>query len=1007
LNEPHSRFELLLFGTPEVRVDGVSVQRALSHKGTLLLAFLALYCGRPVATAVIADAIFPDSQAEDTHEVIKKIVQQVRRALGAEAYRLSAPAPRMLALDLEGVVCDWGIFHAMQKENRPESLRNAITTHARPFLETEVYGWVAAEQARCLHLRQEALETLFRQALERGDLADAAHCLSAQLIFESSFVNVREALWRELYLLLLHRQEFGLLHSHYLQLTAFLKRTAGRPPEPETQALYQKIPKSVLLQILQARERKKKSALPDSARLPSFPFALLGRDAPKRELKAAFVNSRLWTVVGAGGVGKTRFTVEVGQEIAADLKAEVGFVDLVPACAQTLLQVVSAALGVRERVGVPLSLALKEYLLPKHVLLILDNCEHVVEAVAELSAELWKECPRLHLLCTSRESLRVDGEQVFPLQPLAVPTLSIPEGSAIPPSVLQACFEADAVRLFCERAAAVSPHFQFTSQNAFLILELCRLTDGLPLGIEMVASQVSTAPLERITADLADCILNLKHRKRGISSRHQTLVATLDWSYHRLSAAEQSLLRRLSVFSGGWTLEAAEGICSGETLTAREISLLLSDLASKSLLILVSSDPNRLRFSFLETVRTYAGEELRLASERERFQRRHRDYFVALAEAADERLSGKLQKEALEQLDGEYENLRRALQTSLETEIASGLRLGYALARYWEIRGAFYEGREWTAALLVQTEATHRTLLRARVLDAAGWFQNILGDLKQAGALLEESLEISVHLGEPKEASITLIKLGFVAQNRGELTKARSLFEESLALRRELGDSRLLAIALLNLAYVLVDLSEPTAAAPLFEEALTRSREVGDRRFEANCLNALGNLAFSQSDLERAYTFGDAGLMIFRELGDKYLIRYPLYNLGWAALALDDPEHSLACFQECLMLNREIKLPVHTMHCLEAIADLAAKGRQWDRAVRLWGAAGKMWSGLQSASATSAPPTEPLRVQLLHVQLVSEAAEALGPEAYERLLAEGSSLSEDEAVELALSSKAL
>jgi len=997
----------MLFGTPDVRVDGVSVQRALSHKGMLLLAFLALYSGRPVSTSVIAEAVFPDSQSEDPHEVIKKIVQQVRRALGEEAYRLSTPAPRMLALDLEGALCDWRIFHAMCKESRPESLRHAIALHVRPFVETEIYSWVGAEQARCLRLRQEALETLFKQALDGMDLANAAQCLSEQLLFDSSFITLKEGLWRELYTLLLQRQEFGLFHLHYLQLRAFLERTAGREPEPETQALYQKIPKAVLIQILKAKERPKKSALPDTARLPSFPFALLGRDRQKQELKAAFAHSRLWTVMGVGGVGKTRFTVEVAQEIATDLKLDVAFIDLVPASPETLLQIVSATLGIKERVGVPLSLSLKEVLFPKQVLLILDNCEHVIEAAAELSAELWKECPQLHLLCTSRETLRVDGERVFPLAPLAVPTLSLPEGSAVAPDTLHACSESDAVRLFCERASAVIPNFAFTSHNAPLILELCRLTDGLPLGIEMVASQVASAPLERIVADLTDCILTLKHRKRGISARHRTLTATLDWSYHMLSTAEQSLLRRLSVFSGGWTLEAAEHICSGESLTPPEISPLLSDLASKSLLIVVSSDPDRLRFSFLETIRTYAGEQLRLAAERRRFQLRHRDHFVALAEEADRRLSGKSQKEALEQLDGEVENLRRALQLSLETEIASGLRLGYALARYWEIRGSFCEGQEWMAALLAQTETTDRTHLRARMLEVYGWFKNIQGDYPQAGALLEESLEICVHLGERRDASSILIKLGFVAWNRGELAKTRALFEESLSLRRELGDSRLLAVALMNLAYILVDLSELGPAGPLFEEALARFEEVGDRRYEANCLIALGRLAYFQSDLPRASSFFTASLAIFRELGDRYLMRYSLTYLGRAAMALEDFETSFACFKEGLLLNREMKVPLQTMHCLEAMADLAAKSRQWDRAVRLWGAVRSMSRALQLDPIAEESTLEARHIQALHVQLVTAAMEALGKEPYEKILAEGKSLTEDEAVEIALQSQAL
>ena len=1004
MDEAYSPLELLLFGTPEVRVDGVSVQRALSHKGVLLLAFLALYSGRPVSTSVIADAVFPDSQSEDPHEVIKKIVQQVRRALGEEAYRLSTPAPRMLALDLEGALCDWRTFHSMCRESRPESLRHAVALHARPFVETEIYGWIGAEQARCLRLRQEALETLFKQALESTDLASAAQCLSEQLLFDSSFITLKEALWRELYALLLQRQEFGLFHLHYLQLRAFLERTAGREPESETQALYQKIPKAVLIQILKARERPKKSGLPDTARLPSFPFALLGREEQKRELKATFPASRLWTVTGLGGIGKTRFTVAVGPEIATDLKAEVGFIDLIPASAETLLQIVAATLGIKESLGIPLSRSLMEFLFPKRVLLILDNCEHLIEAVAELSAELLKGCPNLHLLCTSRETLRIDGERVFPLQPLTVPSLALTTGSSPTQAALQSWLEADAVRLFCERAAAARPDFQGTSQNALLVVELCRLTDGLPLGIEMVASQVSTAPLERIVAMLTDCILHLQHHKRGIPARHQTLLFVLDWSYSILSEAEQRLFRRLSVFSGGWTLEAAEAICADESLPAEEISLLLSDLASKSLLTLAAADTGALRFSFLETVRVYAEDQLRLASERERFRQRHLDYFVALAEDAGAQLSGKDQKEALERLDREYGNLRRGLQISLETEIVSGLRLGYGLARYWETRGSIYEGQEWVSALLAQTDATDRTNERARVLDTAGWFKNILGDYQQANALLEESLAIFRGQGNRRDASISLGKLGIVAQNQGDLPKAHTLLEETLTLQRELGEPRLIALVLCSKGDLLLQgevasASETALARAIFEEALVLTEESGDHRTKARCLLRLANLAYWQPDLPRAHSLGTASLGIMRELGDIYSIRYALHQLGRTAFALEDFEAAFSCYWECLALNREIKAPLLTGISLEALANLAAKKGQWERAARLWGAADRL---MREQQWHLNPPAQERRDQLS-----SLAQAALSTEAYAQRFEEGKAMSADEAVEIALESKAL
>lgn len=311
--------ELLLFGTIEVKVDG-AVLRNLSTKGRLLLAYLALNAGRSVGTGVIADAIFPGSQADDPHDLIKKTASELRRLLGDQAYRLSSPAPRRLCFDLEGAEVDWLAFKSAIKRGDSESLQHAIALHAQPLLDMEPFFWAIQEQESCLRLRQKALETLYATAMESGDIETAGSWLLQMLKFELPEVTIRETLWRELLSALLSRQEYGKIQLHYSRLQAFLGATAGRAPEEETQALYNRIPRSILLHLALTGNKKRKNALPGSARIPHFPSALIGRDADKKAVLALFKNSRLVTVTGIGGVGKTRFAAQVGNEVIADYK---------------------------------------------------------------------------------------------------------------------------------------------------------------------------------------------------------------------------------------------------------------------------------------------------------------------------------------------------------------------------------------------------------------------------------------------------------------------------------------------------------------------------------------------------------------------------------------------------------------------------------------------------------------------------------------------------------------
>lgn len=749
--------ELLLFGTIEIRRDGEAIH-GLSAKGRLLLAYLTLRAGQAAASAQIADAVFGESQAGDPHDLVKKTASEIRRFLGEEGYRLVAPAPRMLALDLEGVDVDWIAFRNAIRQGDLVALQHAVALHTRLFLEREPLYWALEEQAACLRLRQHALERLALQALEQGDLESAGAWCAQMLKFELPDVTLQEEVWHVFLEALWRRQEYGKIQHHYRRLQTFLERTAGREPEEATTALYRRIPKSILLRLSQAGQRRAKRVLPDTVRLPHFPAALIGRETAQRELLGIFKNSRLVTVCGIGGVGKTRFAVEVGKEVAADYQDEVGFFDLTACPPESVLATLCIRLNLKEHPGRTPYESLRDLLAPHRLLLLLDNCEHLLDEIAPLASDLVRDCPHLRLLLTSRESLRIDGEQVFALAPLALPPPRA--GRRVNVGGAEAA-DAPALRLFRERAEAVRPGFPWTADNVETVETLCRLVDGLPLGIEIVASQMAGVPLERIVEELSRSALSLPHTRRGVSARHQTLQAALDWSVGMLSVPERTLLRRLSVFVGGWTLEAVEAVCADEDLPAKEISGLLSGLVTKSLVVMEHTNTSAMPFRFLETIRFYAAACLAETGEAAILHQAHAAYYLQILVEVEDLAFVKTYLRLVEQ---HHANIFSVLQrATTEPELLEkGHRLALYLHSYWAHRGLRIEGRDVHTRLLAA--GRERLTPGAQATSLLKIFEYSYGqgtaNDSWADACLQEALAIYRGQGDRKGESDIYIALG-------------------------------------------------------------------------------------------------------------------------------------------------------------------------------------------------------------------------------------------------------
>src|ERR671917_1439263 len=422
-------------------------------------------------------------------------------------------------------------------------------------------------------------------------------------------------------------------------------------------------------------------------KLPSELSSFVGREEELAEVKRLLVNDRLLTLTGSGGCGKTRLALAVARELLEGFEDGVWLVELASLADPSLVpQVVASTLGVREQPGRSLTETLSDYLSSKKMLLVLDNCEHLIEGCAELAEALLRSCPELRVLATSREALGITGEVAWP-----VPSLSLPDVRRLPD--IESLPSYESARLFVERAAAVKPTFALTEQNASSVAHICYRLDGIPLAIELAAARTKVLSVEEIAARLGDSFRLLAAGSRTAMPRQRTLHATMDWSHQLLSQKERVLFRRLSVFAGGFTLEAAESICAGEELQRNEVLDLLSHLVDKSLVIMWE-DRTGTRYRLLETIRQYGKERLEEVGEAAHVRERHAGCYLAVAEEAEPELKGERQVTWLEPLETEHENLRVTMAWLLgRGESEEAARLGWALWLFWGIRTHLGEGR--------------------------------------------------------------------------------------------------------------------------------------------------------------------------------------------------------------------------------------------------------------------------------------------------------------------------
>ncbi len=669
--------------------------------------------------------------------------------------------------------------------------------------------------------------------------------------------------------------------------------------------------------------------------LPAAVDRLIGRQSEKTEVRRLLADARMVTLTGAGGCGKTRLALEVSRGLGPDFPGGIWWVELAALSDALLLdQAVAQAINIRESSDRTIAASLADRLAQGPVLLLLDNCEHLIASCRELSDRLLRVCPELRILCTSREPLRAGGEAIY-----RVPSLSVPDAHAR--LQLAEIVVKDSVRLFAERARSTRTDFELTETNAPAVAEICRRLDGIPLAIELAAARVGVLPVDEIAKRLDSRFRLLDAGDRGLLPRQRTLRAMIDWSNDLLTEGERKVFRRLSIFAGGWSLEAAEEVCAGNGVESWEVLDLLAQLIDKSLAE-VDADATAMtgqpRYRMAETIRQYAREQLVDAREFAGILRRHRDRFLTWAEAALPHLFGPEQGVWFLRFRADHDNLRLAQSAFTTSEPDPAFRLAAAMGPFWMAHGHWSEGRSVYAALLARSNPAPAPHLRAMVLHWAANLAECQGDLTAARAQNEAALEIRRKLGNREDTARSLNNLGNVSQRLGDLPEARRLREESLAIQRELGNKLDVAHTLNNLGSLAGAQGKLAEARAFFEESLSIKREVGDRAAMARSLNNLGSLAAMQEDWEAARAFFDEALTIQRETGDPAGEASVLGNLGELAMRLGEASAAQARQRERLSILDQLGNAPNLAETVRAIAIISGMLDEPIRTARLLGA---------------------------------------------------------------------
>jgi predicted ATPase/DNA-binding SARP family transcriptional activator len=963
--------EIRLLGEFTLLRSGCELPTRTSTRARLLVARLALNPGHEFLRTELAAQLWPDSEPESARFSLRQLIAGLRRSAPELSHYLSSGDRTTLCLRDNGVSVDAIEFRAAAAA----APGRAVELYRGAFGKAIDDPWIEARRAEFEALYLDVLQRL----ADRSEPREAVGWLRKAIDADPYSEPLHQGLFRRL----AECGDRSGLQAAYRKFVEFLHREMNLQPSQETERLYR-----FLISEKDAPVTQPPCKPVLTSRLPVPVNEIVGREGDLMEVCGHLASNRLVTILGPGGVGKTRLAIAVGEEQRSKRAGGVWFCDLSSVADQDhVASTVGRSLGMQASGNESWNQILVEGIASTSRLLIIDNCEHLLQACSELSGHLLGLCPNLSILATSRIPLGTAFEQRHVVEPLTLPTHEIFLDDS-GPSVLH---RFSAIRLFETCAKRVSPRFAVGVQNSGCVIRICNAVDCLPLGIEMATARLGALSLDELDRRLENSLSILRSRDQNLGKRHRSLEAVIQWSYDLLPAGARILLGRVSTFRGGWTLTACEAVCGLEKLPRESVLETLIELADASL-VQRQGD----RYFLLDSIRRFALDRLEESGESETCFDLHREFFRSLATGAESKIKGPEQLECLLELDAEHHNLRAALKFSLSRRNAiAALEMCSALWPYWQTRGAFLEAREWFVASFKIDAGPVRTLARAKALGWACDLARLQSDFKTATDFGEESLEIYSELCDSKGVAFSLSVLAIVAMLTGDYELGWCRQRQSLAIRRELGDSREIAISLTNLGITSLYRGDREAALAYQTEGLSLFQELGDQRSVCRSLTNIGNLFMFEGRLDAAQMNHSKVLALRRGFGDRSGVATSLNNLGLVLTLQGDYDQARVNFVEGLGILDEIGDRKGIAESLEGFARLELKLSNPARATTLLGAAESI---RESISAMRAPHELPeYRAELATTRL------SLGDLAFCELWTHGRSLSLQEAIGFALS----
>jgi predicted ATPase/DNA-binding SARP family transcriptional activator len=1045
--------EFRILGSIEVGDGGQHVDLGGLRERTLL-ARLLLAAGQVVSADRIAEDIWAGGPPPQAAATLRVYVSRLRRALGPAGAAAVQTQPPGYRLQLEPGQLDADRFASLAASARADlaagrpaaaaaGMTAALALWRGPALgDIADLAFAQADVARLEEARLAALEDRIEADLACGRHASVAgeldglaheHPLRERLCGQRMLALYRcgrqaDALTAYAELRAQLADELGIdpnpallrLHESILQQRPGLDWQPG-PPEPG-RSHHDPAPGTT------AQDGETAPPVGPGPRPPALPAettSFVGRESDLATIEELLGLSRLLTLTGPGGSGKTRLALRAAAQAGAARRHPDGvwLVEMAQLTGPELVEPLTAAtLGVREQPGRTLTEAIIAWAADRELLLVLDNCEHVLDAVADLASAMLRGCPGLRILATSQSRLGLSGEATWPVPPLALP----PPGELD----LEAVGAAEAVRLFCDRAGLARPGFALTEDNVAEVSEVCRRLDGIPLALELAAARLNALSTGQLAARLDDRFRLLAGASRGGLPRHRTLQAAIEWSHELLSEQEQICLRRLAVFAGGCTLEAAEEVCPGGALAPQDVFPTVTALVEKSLLT-ADERLGSMRYGLLESVYQFARERLTEAGEVSEASQRQLGWLRGLAASAD--LTGPDQGAWLDVLDAELDNIQAGLEWGVTAAPGLMLELAGALASFWQARGHIGLGRSWLVAALAAAGPQAGPALRAVALDGAGrlagvhadhqaqrryqeeslaiWRElgeaarvaaclgdlgtvaHILGEYPAARAIFAEALDLATGAGAPLETGAALSGLGRLALHTGDLEGATEYYRAAMDTFSGAGDLRRASLILGNLGVVALDQGDFALAAERFSRHLANVRQLGDPKLVAGTLTNLGMVMQYEGDLDRAQVLHTEALAQARNLGDRRLMAVALTNLGLVALARRQFGAARGFHLRSLELAEAAGELRSVAESLAEIAQVDAAEGGPERAAALFGAAAALRAGI----GAPVPGPELDRLQAA----VDAARQALGGPAFDAAWARGEALETAAAIALA------